>query len=486
MTAVPLAMESSPISEDFPVFRLLQRREIVAVALALGVFVSAYLLPADLGTCGRVTLSVTVLSIIGWTMTRMPDVVVAVLAAVMLVIFDCLPADALDSALGHPMIWLMLSAFVIAAALTASGAAEHLAISATRPFRSVRGLFYGVMLVIFATAFAIPSTSGRAALLLPVFVALSMRLPDVRLKRAFALLFPTIILLSAGASLIGAGAHVVAADTIAEATGQAVTLLGWSALTLPLSLLACLIAVELLLLVFTKRETRQLELDRSETGCGRLSVTQRILFGILIGTIGLWATMPLHGLSLVTVALMGVVATLSTPLAGVRTKDLFRKVNVELLVFVAAAMVLAQSMRHTKTDEWLADVLLAALPQDLTGSKPAVYLLAATAALLFHLAVTSRSARAAVLLPALAIPLAGLGHDLAVLALIVVLGTGFCQTLPASAKPVALFSGMDDAAFERRDLLRLALVLGPVILALIMLFALHVWPHQFAAIRGAG
>lgn len=486
MTALSLAMENPQIPAGFPQLRLLQRQEIVAAVLTVGVFAIACSVPGTLDASGRITLSTTALSIIGWTMTRIPDVVVAVLAAVTLVVFDCLPAGALDSALGHPMIWLMLSAFVIAAALTASGAAEHLAISATRSFRSVRALFYGVMLVIFATAFAIPSTSGRAALLLPVFVALSLRLPDASLKRAFALLFPTIILLSAGASLIGAGAHVVAAETIAQATGEAVTMLGWSVLTLPLSLLLCLIAVELLLFMFTARETRQLELSTSMDESSSLSATQRFLVGVLVATVALWMTMPLHGLSLVTVALMGVVATLSTPLAGIRTKDLFRKVNVELLVFVAATMVLAQSMRHTQADAWLADALLSALPGNLTGNEAVVYLLAAAAALLFHLAVASRSARAAVLLPALAIPLAGLGHDLAILALIVVLGTGFCQTLPASAKPVALFSGMDERAFEDRDLLRFALVLGPVVLALIMLFALHVWPSQIAAIRGAG
>lgn len=461
-------------------------REIVAVFLALSTILGAFFLPDSLDTKGRITLAVTVLSIIGWTLTRIPDVVVAVMAAVVLVVFDCLPVNALESALGHPMIWLMLCAFIIAAALSASGTAERLAMDAIRPFRTVRGLFYGVAGVIFMTAFAIPSTSGRAALLLPVFLALVGRLPDARLHRAFALLFPTIILLSTGASLIGAGAHVIAAETVSQSTGQAIDMVGWSILTLPFSLLICLVAVELILCAFASRDLRAMTIASASAPTKPMTVGQKTLALILVGTIGLWIATPLHGLSITTVALIGVVATLCIPIADIKTKELFRKVNVELLVFVSATMVLAQAMRHTGADAWLAQALLEAMPGQFASSSLMVFSLAAAIALLFHLAVTSRSARAAVLFPALGLPLASLGHDMAVLALIIVLGTGFCQTLPASAKPVALFSSLDTPVFDRLDLMKLASILAPIVFGLLVVFAMFVWPHQIAAIRSAG
>ncbi len=460
-------------------------RELVATALAIAAILGTYFLPESLDPRGRITLAVTVLSIIGWTLTRIPDVVVAVIAAILLVIFDCLPVNALESALGHPMIWLMLCAFIIAAALSASGTAERLAIDATRPFRTVRGLFYGVTGVIFLTAFAIPSTSGRAALLLPVFLALVTRLPDPRLHRPFALLFPTIILLSAGASLIGAGAHVIAAETISQATGQAIGMVGWSILTLPFSVLICLAAVELILWIFASTKLRKMPIAAASNPSAPLTVRQTTLALILVGTIGLWIATPLHGLSLTTVALIGVVATLSIPIPDVKTKELFRKVNVELLVFVSATMVLAQAMRHTGADAWLAATLLESMPAKFSSSSLMIFTLAAAVALLFHLAVTSRSARAAVLFPALGLPLASLGHDMAVLALIIILGTGFCQTLPASAKPVALFSSLENPVFNRVDLMKLACVLAPFMFALLILFAVAVWPHQIAALRSA-
>jgi hypothetical protein len=64
-----------------------------------------------------------------------------------------------------------------------------------------------------------------------------------------------------------------------------------------------------------------------------------------------------------------------------------------------------------------------------------------------------------------------------------VIGSGFCQTLAVSAKPVALFaraelpSALDDARSSiDAALLRLALALLPVMALLLWAFALVVWP----------
>jgi solute carrier family 13 (sodium-dependent dicarboxylate transporter), member 2/3/5 len=68
--------------------------------------------------------------------------------------------------LGHDLIWLLLAAFVISAVLRASGLIERAASAVTRRLGTVRQLFLGLTGLIAATAFLIPSTSARAALLL--------------------------------------------------------------------------------------------------------------------------------------------------------------------------------------------------------------------------------------------------------------------------------------------------------------------------------
>src|SRR5690606_14172854 len=85
-----------------------------------------------------------------------------------------------------------------------------------------------------------------------------------------------------------------------------------------------------------------------------------------------------------------------------------------------------------------------------------------------HLVLQSRSARAAVLVPAV-IPLAvAAGLNPAAVVFASTAAAGFCHTLTSSAKPVAMFSDLPDGTptYRRSDLLRLSALLGPLVVAL--------------------
>ena len=127
--------------------------------------------------------------------------------------------------------------------------------------------------------------------------------------------------------------------------------------------------------------------------------------------------------------------------------------------------------------------LMAALGVDPSSPwpMPAVLALAALLALLSHLWITSRTARALVLLPTVAVPLAATGVDAVLVVMVCAVGSGFCQTLRVSAKPVALFAAAEvDAAcaIGAADLLRLSLVLFLPLWLLLMAFALWIWPSM--------
>ncbi|GAU82967.1 SLC13 family permease [Bosea sp. BIWAKO-01] len=141
---------------------------------------------APLAPDARIVLIVFSLATIGWTMTAIDDTLIALAAAATLVATRTVPTEQLYLALGSELIWLSIGSFVIAAALRASGLAERLALSALQPFSRVSSLFFAVTFVIIATAFLVPSTSGRAALLLPVYLALAEAIDDRRINRALA------------------------------------------------------------------------------------------------------------------------------------------------------------------------------------------------------------------------------------------------------------------------------------------------------------
>jgi hypothetical protein len=221
-----------------------------------------------------------------------------------------------------------------------------------------------------------------------------------------------------------------------------------------------------------------------------LAPAQRRVAALVAAAVLAWATSAWHGLEATQVALLAALAASCRPLSGVDLKTALRKVEWNLLLFMAATLVLGQALLDSGAAALLARALTQALP--LHGLPPAaVVAVAALIALLSHLVITSRTARALVLLPTVALPLAAAGVNPALLVLVLVVGSGFCQTLVVSAKPVALFAGTElpaSAALARGEydgaLLRLSLALLPVMLLLLLAAALVQWPAMGLPLRG--
>ncbi|MDP0926591.1 anion permease [Paracoccus onubensis] len=460
-------------------------RPAILIITVLTVIWTGYALPGQLSPDGRLTLVAMALAMLGWIGTRLPEAVVALTIILGLVLCGVLTEEQLFAALGNELVWLLLAAFVIAAVLKDAELTERLI--APLLYRPIRfdALAFGLTVAIALTAFALPSTSGRAALLMPVFLGLASIMPNRSLIRPLALIFPTVILLSAGGSLIGAGAHLLAAESIRATTGMQIGYLDWALIGLPFSLLASFVGTGLILWLFTPADLRKLRITavRAPSIAPELVTRQRRISMVLLVVMLLWLTSGWHGTSMATVALTGALILLTRPFTPRKTKDMFRAVDVELLLYMAATVLLARSMNLTGADQWLADQALGLLPARLAGSLPVIVIMLSIISVSAHLFITSRSARAAVLIPAIALPLAELGHDATLLILVAVMGTGFCQTMTASAKPVAIFANTEIPTFKQRDLFRLALPLMPMIVAMLIGFALLIWPAQLALLQ---
>lgn len=425
---------------------------------------------------GQLTLVVFTGAVAAWTLTRIDDTYVALAAALVLVLLGVLSGEQLFATLGGETIWLLIAAFVLAAGVGASGLPTRVAVALIGRARSVRGLAHLVTAALLLSAFAIPATSGRAALAVPVFLALAGALRErPRLVRALAILFPTVILLSAVATLMGAGAHLVTSQLLAAATGSGIGFGQWLLLGLPLAVVSSHLAAELVLFLFTGRRDRRggLHLDLSDIRPPKgLSTAERraalLLAGVSLG----WATEPLHGISPAVVALIGALLISSPRFGTVQLNKAFAGVPWSLLVFMAATAALGAALISSGAAAWLATSLLGPV------QSPVIFLvvvvLVSTAA---HLVIQSRSARSSVLVP-LVIPAAvALGLNPVAVAFASTAAAGFCHTLSSSAKPVAMFAQLDGVpTYGRADLLRLSALLGPLTAALVLFFALSVWP----------
>jgi solute carrier family 13 (sodium-dependent dicarboxylate transporter), member 2/3/5 len=451
-------------------------RQALAIALAAGVVLGAALWPGAPGVHAQVALAVLGLAIVAWTLLDIDESVVALAAALALVASRVVSPTQLYATLGDELIWLLLGGFVLAAVVQGSGLAERLVLGALPAQCSVRGLMWRLMPLIAATAWVIPSTSARAVLLLPVLLVLARAVGDARVARALALLFISIILLSAGASLLGAGAHLVAVDAMRQLGVAAPGFGQWIWWAAPVSLAGCALATGLIGALFLAPAERRgrVTLARDPRP---MAPAQRRLAWLLAATVLAWATGSWHGIDAALVALVAALLATQRAIGGMDFKQALRQTEWGLLIFLAATMLLGRALIDTGAAAALAEGMLASWPT-LHSAPGAVLALAAAVALLSHLVITSRSARAVVLIPAVALPLAGSAVDPAALIMLVVLGSGFCQTFIVSAKPVALFARSEAAALGAGDLLRLALALAAPLFVLLWAWAYWVWPLQ--------
>jgi solute carrier family 13 (sodium-dependent dicarboxylate transporter), member 2/3/5 len=438
----------------------------------------------------RVAVGVFTFAVIAWTVLRLADTPVALAACIALMGLGGATPQAFYASLGDSLIWLLIGAFVIAAVLQHSGLAERWALQAVAGARTAPRLLMRLTWVISATAFIVPSTSARAALLLPVFLVLARAVDDARVVRAMALLFPSVILLSACASLLGAGAHLVAVDFMRRLGHDAPSFALWAWWAAPFAIVSSFAATALITALFLDRASRAKPLRLPSPTHQPLTRQQRGVFVVTLLTVAAWASGALHGVDATLVALLGALAITCRPLTGVDMKTALKKVEWNLVLFLAATLVLGEALLHSGAARALADALLDAVPLARWGAA-SVLMLATAIALLSHLLITSRTARALVLLPTVALPLAATGLNPALLIFVCVVGSGFCQTLAVSAKPVALFARAELPA-ELEDprssmdsaLLRLSLALLPLMALLLWAFAVVVWPLQGLPLHG--
>ena len=457
----------------------------VSGALMATLFAAAiwYGLP-QLETPARGALIIFGVTLGAWVLTRLEETVVALAALLALALTGVIEPTAMFDSLGHSLIGLMLASFVIAAAANATGVSQWLATAVVRRARSVEQLCYWLTAANLATALFVPATSARAALMAPIFLALNQQLNQPRVGKVLALVFPTAILLSAAASLTGAGAHLLTADLVAQLGGERLDFLRWLSLGLPFALLSSFGSTWVILRLFLtgpeRRQALTLQSDWTKASASDTGQTVRskqvYVAGVILAMIGLWATSGLHGLDNSLVAVLGALAVTWPGLGPISLKKGLKAVEWGLLLFMAAALELGESLVRTGAAEWLVSHLFAGLKAWLAGHPLPLAGGVAVIGLLSHTVITSRSARAAILIPAVILFALSLGYNPAALAFSAALASGYCLTFTVSAKPMAMFAQLPTATYGPADLLRLSAVLLPFHFLLLLLFSWWIWP----------
>jgi anion transporter len=371
----------------------------------------------------------------------------------------------------------MIGAFIVGAAAEETGLAARLSLLASKKVKNVRGMMWITSMILVPLTFLIPSTSGRAAAVLPMFKNLTAAAAMPAVTRALALLIPSVILVSTIASITGAGSHLIAIDLLAQTSGERISFGEWMLWGLPFALVAVASTVWVVCKLFLTDAEQNMPVVIDLPSATRMTASEKYVLAIFAAMVSLWVTEALHGIEIATVSIIGALAVCAPGVGIVSWKKAVKAVSWPLVVFVAAALLLGEAIIDTGAAQWLVSAIFAATGLQDGGSSLAILVGLSAVALTAHIYMTSHAARTAALLPPLLLLAAELNIGPVAVAFLATVGINYCLTFPVSSKALLMFQELDSENQMPGDLLRLSAVLLPLHLLLMIFFYFGYWRH---------
>ncbi|WP_314347763.1 SLC13 family permease [Mammaliicoccus vitulinus] len=437
------------------------------------VFSIVVFLYTDLPYLGQLSLIVFVLSLGLFLLTNMPAGLSAFIALVIGIVLG-IPEKVLFESLNEQVVWLMIGAFMIGAAVEISGLLDRLIHWIDDKCHTENKMNLFLFMIVQLISILVPSTSGRAASMLPIYKAFSIRFPSN--QKYFALLIPVLILMGANLTLIGAGSHIVGIGLLKGQTNETISYVDFLIWGSPFGIIMGLISLIVIKkMFFIKNDINdQPILNNVKRTRSPLSVKEQKTLLYLLITISLWITESIHGfdIAFITIA-MSIV--MMTPNVGVISwKQGLQSVSWSLIFFVAGATALGELLLSYKVIQYIQENLFGYLSQFENINVQVILLIIVIITVTSHLYVTSHTTRAVVFVPLFLLFSDMFNLNPVAVVFITLMGTNYCVTFPVSSKALLLFYEQDKKPFKNKDLAKVSSILMPIYM-LIMIACYYFW-----------
>jgi di/tricarboxylate transporter len=333
---------------------------LVLVALACALVTPPGLTPIQ----GRI-LGAVLVTLGFWATGVVPNYLASLILISVALIFGLAPSDQVFAGFGAAAVWLIVSGFVIGSAISTSGLGARLA-GALGPHLggSYAGLIAGLTGVAMLLGFIMPSSVGRAVVMVPIGMALADRAgfgPGTRGRSGIAVALtlacnvPSFAILTANIpNMVLTGA----AETIGHVR------LGYTEyLTLHypiLGLVKSALTVWLILRLFPAKVASPVQMAPVATSAPN-GAEVRVMV-ILLTTLGFWMTDRLHGINPAWVGIAAATVLLSPRLGVVSPAAFKASVDFGLLLFVVGALALGTLVNASGLGALLGHLLESVLP----------------------------------------------------------------------------------------------------------------------------
>lgn len=410
-----------------------------------------------------------------WLTELIPLSAAALLIPVISVVAGITGETAVLAPFAHPIIMLFLAGFLMAQAMQQTGLDRWLALKILS--RSSLKPAFLMLTMMGLTAFLSMwmSNTASVALVLPIALAVSERMPEAVGRTAFrrALILGVAYAASIGGvgSAIGTPANMLALTLLNQYAGGQLAFIDWFRYGLPIVILMLPIIWLYLLFAFGVR-LRQAgtaaghDLYRQELGeLGPLAPVQRRILFVFLAVMALWLTEAWHGLPTTIVALGGALILFWD---GSINRQSLNQINWDALLTFGGGLAIGAILVSTGVSDWIALQL-----SGLSAYPPLLVIFLVAGLTLAIGAFISNTACAAMLIP-LSIPLAQiLQLDPRLLVMIIAIGSSIDFALVVGTPPTMM--AYATGFFSVKEIFRRGLVLDLIGLLLLSFGVTWIW-----------
>ncbi|SDH31843.1 SLC13 family permease [Propionivibrio dicarboxylicus] len=326
----------------------------ILVAVLAAVWVAFGPFAASVGARTAQCAAVVMVTLALWSTGVLPPFLTSLIFFSLVVVFGLARPDLIFSGFASTAVWLIVSGFVIGSAIGVSGLGQRLAaILAPLLAGSYAHMIAGLAISASLLGFLMPSSTGRAVVMLPIGMALAERVGfrpgsngriGIAVTLALACNMPSFAILPANIpNMILAGAS----ETL---HGISLSYASYLSLHFPLlGILKSALLIALVLLLFPDRlpdrltECAEAQPKAADPAAkaGEPPVdagAQRRVATILLVMLAFWMTDSLHGINAAWVGLVAAVCLLLPRVGVVAPKAFNTSVDFGIVLFVSAAL----------------------------------------------------------------------------------------------------------------------------------------------------
>ncbi len=396
--------------------------------------------PTGLSPQGYKALIIFAFCAILWATSLLPLAITSLFAMALLPLAGVMSAQETYSYFGSRVVFFLMGALMLSAAMIATGISKRFATVVVRRFGATPGRLVTSVFLLCAFGSSMMSAHAVGVMVLPIVVditrALGLRPLRSNLGKALCFSLAWGCVIGGSLTVLGGARGPLAIGIVEEFSGGAQTIgfVQYMLYGLPMVVGMLLVTLFTLKVVFppeisdTRGALKVLESNLEQMG--KVTARELVVGVIMVATVLMWAFAG-DTLGLDTIAIIAMSALFL--LRAVTWREVQEEVNWGLILMYGGAICLSAAMAHTGAALWLTELVFA---DGVSSPQMLLIVIALASALLTEF--MSNSAVVAMLLPPTLSLAQANGIDLAAAAMTVVLPSNFAFMFPISTPVTAL------------------------------------------------